>query len=67
MCSQAATTTATTTSAQARAETTPQWVFHTPQRLHAILTENNLLQNRPPTQIPPLKEIEEQTEDAEEL
>ena len=29
--------------------------------------ENNLLQNRPPTPIPPLEEIVEETEDEEEL
>ena len=65
--SQAATTTATTTRAQARAETTPQLVIPKLQRLHAIVIENNRLQNRPPTPIPPLEEIEEETEDEEEL
>ena len=65
--SQAATTTATTTRAQARAETTPQLVIPKSQRLHSIVIENNPLQNRPPTPIPPLEEIEEETEDEEEL
>ena len=62
-----ATTTATTTRAQARAETIPQLVIPKPQRLHTIVIENNLLQNRPPTPIPPLAEIEEETEHEEEL
>ena len=65
--SQAATTTATTTRDQARAETTPQLVIPKPQKLHSIVIENNLLQNRPPTPIPPLEEIEEVTEDEEGL
>ena len=65
--SQAATTTATTTRAQARAESIPQLVIHKPQRLHSIVIENNKLQHRPPTTIPPLQAIEEQTEDEEEL
>ena len=65
--SQAATTTATTTRAQARADTTPQLVIPKLQGLHAIVKENNLLQNRPTTPIPPLKEIEEETEDDKEL
>ena len=65
--SQAASTTATTTRAQARAETTPQLVIPKPQRLDSIVIENNKLQNRPPTPIPPLEEIEEEREDEEEL
>ena len=65
--SQAATTTATTTRAQARAETTPQLVMPKPQRCHSIVIENNRLQNRLPTPIPPLEEIEEETEDEYEL
>ena len=65
--SQAATTTATTTRPQARAETTPQFVIPKPQRLDSIVIENNLLQNKPPTRIPPLEEIAEETEDEEEL
>ena len=57
--SRAASTTATTTRAQARAETTPQFVIPKPQRLHAIVIQNNLWQNRPGTRIPPLEDIEE--------
>ena len=64
--SQPATTTATTTRAQARAETTPQLVIPKPQRLHSIVIENDKLQNRPPTPIPPLEEIEEEPQDEEE-
>ena len=59
--SQAATTTATTTRAQARPVTTPQLVSPKQQRRHSLVTENNPLQNRPPTRIPPLEEIEEET------
>ena len=65
--SQAATTTATTTRAQARAETTAQLVIPKLQRLHSIVIENDRLQNRPPTPIPPLEEFEEETEDEKEL
>ena len=65
--SQAATTTASTTRPQARAETTPQLVIPKPQTLHAIVIENKRLQNRPPTPIPPLEEIEGETENEEQL
>ena len=65
--SQAATTTATTTRAQARAETTPQLVIHKLQTLHAIVIENNKPQNRPSTPLPPLQDIEEETEHEAEL
>ena len=65
--SQAATTTATATRAQARAETTPQLVIPKLQRLHSIVIENKLLQNKPRTPIPPLEEIEEETENEKEL
>ena len=61
--SQAATTTATTTRAQDRAEATPQLVIPKPQRLHSIVIKNNMLQNRPPIPIPPLPEIEEESEE----
>ena len=65
--SQAATTNATTIRAQARAETTAQLVIPKPQRLYSIVIENSRLQNRLPTTIPPLEEIEDDTEDEEEL
>ena len=60
-------TTATSTGAQARPETTPQLVIHKLQRLHSIVRENNLLQNGTRTPISPLEEIEETTEDKDEL
>ena len=65
--SRAATTTATITRAQARAETTPQSEIHKPQRLHLIVIENNNLQHRPTTAIPSLNEIEEETENEQGL
>ena len=65
--SKAATTTATTDKAQVRAQTTPQLVIPKPPRLHEMVIEKNRLQNRPPTPIPPLEEIEAETEDEEEL
>ena len=65
--SQAAITTATTIRAQARAETPPQLVIPKLQSLHSIVVENNLLLNRPPTAISPVEEIEDETEDEEEL
>ena len=64
---QAATTTATTTRAQGRAETTPQFVIPKRRRLHSIVIENNLFQNGRSIPIPPLEEIEAETEDEEEL
>ena len=61
--SQAATTTATTTRAQGTAETTALLVIPQPQSLHSIVIENYPSQSRPPTAIPPLEELEEDTED----
>ena len=59
--------TATTTNAQARAKPTPQLVIRKPRRLHSIGIENNKLPNRPATPIPPQGEMEDETEDKEEL